>query len=124
MKKVPKISETEWEIMRILWAKAPLPFSEIFQALAAAEASWHPKTAQTLLNRLVKKGALGFKKEKRGHWYFPRVKESDCVDAASESFLQRVFRGSLTPMLAHFVERGKLSKAEARELKRILEEGK
>jgi BlaI family penicillinase repressor len=48
------------------------------------------------------------------------VKEEDCVDAASTSFLQRVFGGSLKPMLAHFVERQKLSDEEIRELRRLL----
>jgi len=43
------------------------------------------------------------------------------VDAASESFLERVFGGSLKPMLAHFVERKKLSAAEVKELKDLLE---
>jgi BlaI family penicillinase repressor len=44
------------------------------------------------------------------------------VDAVSESFLERVFGGSLRPMLAHFVERKKLSEEEIRELRRILKQ--
>jgi BlaI family penicillinase repressor len=44
------------------------------------------------------------------------------VDAVSESFLERVFGGSLKPMLAHFVERRKLSPAEVRELSDLLEQ--
>ena len=50
----------------------------------------------------------------------PLVEEKDCVDAASESFLDRVFGGSLKPMLAHFVERKKLSEEEIRELRHLL----
>ena len=82
--------------------------------------TWHPKTAKAFLNRLVRKGALGFKQEGRAYLYRPLVKEEDCVAAASESFLERVFGGSLTPMLAHFVERKKLSEDEIRELRRLL----
>ena len=85
------------------------------------DSTWHPKTAKALLNRLVRKGALGFKKEGRAYLYRPLVKEKDCVDAASESFLERVFGGSLKPMLAHFVEHKKLSDVEIRELRRVLE---
>ena len=122
MKTIPKISETEWEVMQVLWKKSPLAAGEIIDALMAADSTWHPKTAKTLLNRLVKKKALGFQKEGRAYLYRPLVKETECVSAASESFLDRVFGGALKPMLAHFVERRKLSAAEIRELKRLLEE--
>ena len=122
MKAIPKISETEWEVMQVLWAKWPRSAGEIIDSLAAADATWHPKTAKTLLNRLVRKKALGFQKDGRAYLYRPLVKEAECVEAVSESFLERVFGGSLKPMLAHFVEHRKLSPAEIRELKRLLDE--
>ena len=120
MSKLPRISEAEWEIMKILWAKSPRSASDIIAALQAADPSWHPKTAKTLLNRLVKKRALAFRREGRAYLYRPQAREAECVSAASESFLDRVFGGSLQPMLAHFVEREKLSPAEIAELKKIL----
>ena len=82
--------------------------------------SWHPRTVKAFLNRLVRKGALGFSKEGRAYLYQPLVREEDCIDAASASFLERVFGGSMKPMLAHFVERNKLSRDEIRELRRLL----
>ena len=121
MKPMPKISETEWEVMQVLWAKSPRSAGEIIDSLVAADSTWHPKTAKTLLNRLVKKKALGYEKQGRAYLYRPLVKEADCALAESESFLDRVFGGSLKPMLAHLVERKKLSAAEIRELKRLLE---
>src|SRR5205823_4031484 len=122
MKKVPRISDTEWEVMQAVWAQAPCSAGEIIEALTRRDSSWHPKTVKAFLNRLVRKGALGFKKEGRAYLYRPCVKEEDCVDAASASFLERVFGGSLTPMLAHFVERKKLSEADIRELRRVLKD--
>ena len=122
MKRVPKISETEWEVMQVLWAKSPRSAGEIIDALVAADSTWHPKTAKTLLNRLVKKKALGYEKQGRAYLYRPLVKEADCALAESESFLDRVFGGSLKPMLAHLVERKKLSAAEIRELKGLLDQ--
>ncbi|MBI2948859.1 MAG: BlaI/MecI/CopY family transcriptional regulator [Verrucomicrobia bacterium] len=121
MKPMPKISETEWEVMKVVWSRSPLSAAEIIDALMKADSTWHPKTAKTLLNRLVKKKALGFKKEGRAYLYRPLVQEADCALAESESFLDRVFGGSLKPMLAHFVERRKLSAQEIQELKRLLE---
>jgi BlaI family penicillinase repressor len=106
--------------MRIIWAQAPCSAGEVIEALSRRDATWHPKTVKAFLSRLVRKKALGFRKEGRAYLYRPLVEEKDCVDAASESFLERVFGGSLKPMLAHFVERKKLSEAEIRELRRLL----
>ena len=117
---MPRISDSEWEVMKVLWANSPLSASEIIQVLAA-QANWHPKTVKTFLNRLVRKKALGFHKQGRAYSYQPLVKEVECVQAVSESFLDRVFGGALKPMLAHFVEQRKLSAAEIRELRRLLE---
>lgn len=106
--------------MRVIWAQSPATAGQIIETLTRQDSTWHPKTVKAFLSRLVRKGALGFKKEGRAYLYRPLVKEKDCVDAASESFLERVFGGSLKPMLAHFVQEKKLSDAEIRELRCIL----
>jgi len=122
MRKTPRISETEWEVMNVLWSQAPCSAGEIIAALQQTDASWHPRTAKAFLNRLVRKKVLGFSKEGRAYVYRPLVAREDCVDAASESFLDRVFGGSLQPMLAHFVRREKLSPDEICELRRLLKQ--
>ncbi len=105
--------------MRVIWAASPIRAGKVVEELASTHA-WHAKTVRTLLARLVKKGALTFEKKGRAYLYRPLVKEDDSIQAESDSFLQRVFGGSISPMLAHFVERHKISDAEMRELRRIL----
>lgn len=119
MTRIPKISEAEWTVMKTVWAQAPRSAQEIIDAVAPGE-HWHPKTVKTLLNRLVKKGALGFSRQGRAYLYYPRMAEADCVTAASRSFLDRVFGGSLQPMLAHLVEHDQLTAGEIQELKALL----
>src|SRR5437773_759165 len=121
MRRVPKISEREWEIMRIVWAQHPITAAEIVERLIAGDATWHPKTARTLLARLVQKRALDYEPQGRAYVYEPLVAERECVAAASESFVERVFGGSLKPMLAHFVEQRRLSKSDLAELQRLLD---
>lgn len=121
MEPTPKISDAEWLVMKTLWARAPATTNEVVDALEP-QTPWKPKTIMTLLNRLVKKGALGFEKKGRVYEYFPRVKEADCVRAESRSFLERVYGGALQPMLAHFLEQTPLSKEEIEDLRRILDE--
>jgi BlaI family transcriptional regulator, penicillinase repressor len=119
MSQPPRISELEWELMKICWNRSPLSAQEIIDTLAARD-DWHPKTVKTLLNRLVKKRALGFHKDGRAYLYHPLVAEKDCVSAESRSFLDRVFGGSLQPMLAHFMETRPMTPAEIAELKKLL----
>lgn len=121
MKKTPSISESEWEVMKVLWKRHPVAANEIIKELAAKE--WHSKTVKTLISRLVKKGVVGFKSDGRTYLYRPLVKERDCIIEESQSFLDRLFGGSMAPMLAHFVDNKKLSKAEIGELEKILRAG-
>ncbi len=119
---LPRISDAEWEVMKVLWAKSPLTANEIIATLQRSDPTWHPITVRTLINRLLNKKALGFDKAGRAYRYRPLVGEKACTASASDSFLRRVFGGSLWPMLAHYAERGKLSARDIRELKRLLEE--
>ncbi len=121
MKKIPRISEAEWEVMKVLWAKEPCSAAEIVGALIGVDPGRHPKTIKTYLGRLTAKKAVAFRKEGRGYLYRPLVAEHECVKAVADSFLERVFGGSVKPMLAHFVEHKRLSAEEIKELKRLLD---
>jgi BlaI family penicillinase repressor len=120
MPKVPKISDAEWQVMQVVWTDAPLTAHQIVQRLSP-DSGWNPRTIKTMLNRLVNKGALKFETEGKRYLYRPAVSRDACVRGESRSFLQRVFGGELGPMLAHFVEDEKLSKAEIEKLKRLLD---
>jgi BlaI family penicillinase repressor len=121
MKAVPHITETEWEVMRIIWSKHPIGAGEVIARLIEQDATWHPKTARTLLARLVQKGALDYEAHGRAYRYEPRVSEAECRAAASQTFLDRVFGGSLRPMLTHFVEQRRITKQDLKELSDLLE---
>lgn len=107
--------------MRVLWAKSPATAKDVVAALEA-QTDWSPKTVLTLINRLVGKGALGFKKEARSHLYYPKVTERESAAAESQSFLDRVYGGAIQPMLATFVAEANLSERDIAELRRILDE--
>jgi len=122
LKNTPNISAAEWEVMKICWLKsAPCTANEIVKALEQST-NWKPNTIKTLIGRLVKKGALGFKEVGRVYIYNPLVTEQDCIQAESKSFLTRVFGGALKPMLVTFIQEEKLSQEDIEELKQLLEE--
>jgi BlaI family penicillinase repressor len=121
-KTVPPISDAEWRVMKVLWAKGPRTTNEVVDALDG-ETHWKPKTIHTLLSRLVQKGALTFEKKGREYLFQPVVTAEQCEHEAANSFLDRFFDGDLAPFLARFVEDRKLKPAQIEKLKRILDGG-
>ena len=119
MAKYSKISDAEWVVMEAVWAKSPLGADDIVKSLGSS--GWNPRTIKTMLNRLVKKGALTFDAEGKRYLYRPRVSRETCVRTESRSFLKRIFRGDVGPMLAHFVEDSKLSAQQIKQLRELLE---
>ena len=121
MPKPPSISDAEWEVMEILWdSHAPIAANDVVDRLARKN-HWSPRTVKSLLNRLVKKHALGFDTEGKRYLYFPQVTRAECVRSRSKSFVASVFGGAVGPMLAHFVSEAPLTPEEIRELKEMLE---
>ena len=120
MAKIPRISEAEWQVMDVLWQRSPQTANEVVEALAEA-VEWEPATIKTMLNRLVKKGALKFKTEGNRYFYAPALTRDACVRTEGRSFLDRVFGGAAGPLIAHFVEDANLSKDEITELRRLLD---
>lgn len=121
MKRTPRISEAEWEVMRVLWEAAPRTANEIVEVLTG-KTHWKRETVRTLINRLVAKKVLKFEKKGRQYHYTPRVTEAECLRAETDSFFQRFGPSSVEPMLAAFVEGGHLSAEKLASLKRMLDE--
>lgn len=121
MPSIPKISDAEWQVMRVLWDQAPLNAAAIIDRLAGKQ-DWSPRTIKTMLSRLVQKGALGYTPQGNRYLYLPAVTQSACIRDASRSFLGRVFSGDTSLLLAHLVEAGRLSREDIETLKKTLED--
>lgn len=112
------ISESEWQVMKVIWAEPPKTLQDILNKLE--QTPWSTTTIQTYLARLVKKGALVTERQGKGYLYYPAVSEGECQLAESETFLSRVYNGSLSQMVSGFVKSGSLSDDELLALKRLV----
>ena len=119
MKMLPQISEAEFEVMKIVWKHAPINTNEITERLTKTT-SWSPKTVQTLIKRLVTKGALTYEKESRVFVYTPLVEENEYIGQESSHFLKRFYDGNITTMLSAYIENDRLSPSEIDTLRGIL----
>lgn len=120
-RRIPQISEAELVVMRAVWKQSPATANQVVETLRH-ETHWKPKTVQTLLSRLTRKGALAHSRQGREYLFRPLVDAADYAHEASRSFLSRVFGGEIAPFLACFLEREELSAEETKELRRLLDE--
>jgi len=115
------ISDAESLVMEVLWDKNPATSDEVVAELSKTT-DWQEPTIKTLLNRLLKKRAIAAERDGRRYLYRPLLKREDYIDAASTTFLDRLFGGRVAPLVAHFSDRRKLTKKDIAELKRLIEE--
>ena len=114
------LSDSEWKLMNRLWDQAPLTIMELTAALRE-ETGWTKNTVITMLSRLEAKGAVRYEEGGRAKQYFPTVDREDAARAETESFLSKVYGGSLGLMMSAMVESRQLTEADIAELSAILE---
>lgn len=123
MKSLPQITEAEFEVMKVVWKYAPINTNEITEKLTRTT-SWSPKTIQTLIKRLVTKGALSYEKQSRVFVYTPLVGEKEYIGQESQSFLKRYYDGDITAMVSAYIEGDTLSETEIDTLRSLLSKKK
>lgn len=122
MKALPQISEAEFEVMKLIWEYAPISTNEITNKLTRTT-KWSPKTIQTLIKRLVTKGAITYEKQSRVFVYTPLIEEKEYIGQKSRSFLKRYYNGDITAMLSAYMEDDKLSDSDIDSLRSLLLKG-
>ena len=121
-----QVSEAESVVMEVLWGaeaggRAPLAAEDVVAALAQRQ-DWQEATIKTLLNRLLKKGAIQASKDGRRSLYAPVLSRQAWLMDESEGLLQRLFDGRVAPLVAHFSRHRKLGPKDVAELRKLLEE--
>ena len=115
------ISDAESVVMQVFWAHGALASDQVVAALIGKE-KWQEATVKTLLNRLLKKGALRARKESRRYIYSPVLSRAAWLSAESHGFLDRLFDGRIAPLVSYFSQQKKLSKQDVEDLKRLIQE--
>ncbi|MDO5396837.1 MAG: BlaI/MecI/CopY family transcriptional regulator [bacterium] len=100
MKKIQKISDSEYEVMEVLWASDDyMEVSAVHAALSKVR-KWAYNTVGTFLIRLNGKGFLDVKKHGRANSYYPLITEEEYIKSQTEEFLQTIHKGSKRSLIA------------------------
>lgn len=119
MSKAPRISDSEWEVMKALWDHEPMTAVEVMARLPCDQ--WKQKTVNTFLVRLEAKGVIASERVGRANVYRSLFSEKECRRFEGSQFLSKVFRGEVAPMMLHFIEHEELSASDIAELKKLLD---
>jgi BlaI family penicillinase repressor len=116
-----RISDAEHAVMEVLWKRAPLTATEVADQVSR-EKDWSLQTVKTLLSRLAAKAVIGTERDGRRFLYSPLVERDDYLTGVSRNFVDRLFGGKVTPLVAHLAEADELSADDIREIEELLRE--
>ena len=119
---VSKITESEAEVMRILWeAGSDLPMADIRKTLEE-KSKWETSTIKTLLRRLCEKGVV-LSTKKEVFYYKPLVSEKEYNEYNTQSLIDRLFSGSAKNLVASLLGSKKLDGNDIEELRTLFKVG-
>jgi predicted transcriptional regulator len=117
-----RISDAELDLMEVLWsAGGPLTSAEIVDRLEAHR-DWSPATVKTMLSRLAAKGALTHIEDGRRFLYSPAIERNFYVGRESRRFVERLFGGRLSPLVARLAEEDALDDEDIAAIEALLKE--
>ena len=117
------LSDGEWKLMNRLWDSSPMTIMELTAALRE-ETGWSKNTVITMLSRLEAKGAVVHAEGGRAKQYTPAILREDAAREETESFLSKVYGGSLGSLVNAMVSRQALTAEDIAELSAILEQAR
>jgi BlaI family penicillinase repressor len=117
-----RISDAELEVIEVLWASnAPMTATEIAERISS-ERDWSLATVKTLLSRLSAKGAIRYSEEGRRYLYSAAVARDSYVGKESRRFVDQLFGGRLSPLVARLAEEDALDDEDIAAIEAILKE--
>jgi len=117
MRKLQRISDSEMEVMKIIWEKnAPITTAEIHKKLPEGK-NWAASTVLTFLARLAAKGIVTTKKKGTANIITANLTEKEYLAFETQSFLKQVHNGNPKSFFAALVDSDELSRADIEDLK-------
>ena len=113
------LSNGEWKLMNLLWKEAPRTIAQLVSALKD-DTGWTKGTVFMMLSRMVDKSAVRFEQGRRSKLFYPVLKKEYAAHFETESFLSKVYGGSVGLMVASMAGQKALTKEDIDELYAIL----
>lgn len=113
------LTDTELELMLILWEKQEASIHDVLEALPPSRAMAYT-SASTIIRIMEKKGFVSSRKQGKAHLYTPTLTRSDYEARTLGHVVGRLFNNAPVSLVARLIDNHKLSPEEIKELKRLL----
>lgn len=114
-----KVSDSELQLMRLLWDEAPLTATELAERVGK-DRNWSITTVKTMLSRLVAKGAIFAEADGRRFNYRPALERATIAALQADRLVDRLFGGRISPLVAQLAEQRNLDPADIEELEQLI----
>ena len=111
-----RISDGELKLMEIIWDNAPIRSGELV-TMAYYRLEWKKSTVYTVVKKLANKGII----KSENAVITPLCTRDEIMTEKSESLITKGYGGSLPMFLTAFLQKERLTKAEAEELKKLID---
>ena len=117
---VQQISNSELELMKIIWAKGGNAlYADIMEELVKTGRIWQKNTIITLLSRLAEKGFLKVGKIGHRNEYTAVISEEDYQTTQTQMLLNKLYEGSAKGLVSALIQREMLSAEDYEELRQF-----
>jgi BlaI family transcriptional regulator, penicillinase repressor len=117
-----RITDAELDVMEALWgADEPLTAADIAERIDPTR-DWTLATVKTMLSRLAAKSAISYRVEGRRFLYSPAIERESYVGLESRRFVDKLFGGRLSPLVARLAEEDSLDDEDIAAIEAILKE--
>ncbi|MDK8191177.1 BlaI/MecI/CopY family transcriptional regulator [Paenibacillus sp. UMB7766-LJ446] len=123
MNQLQKLSDTEMELMEVIWeCEPPVTSTELLHMFSQRGKAWKAQTISTFLSRLVDKGALTATRHGRTNKYVPRISPEDYKLLETQQVLDGLYQGSVKNLISALYDGDKLSDQDIAELRQWFSE--
>ncbi len=112
-----KISDSELKLMELIWKNEPIRSGELV-TLAFDSLVWKKSTVYTVIKKLSGKGFI----KSEDAVITSLCSREEVLTERSESLISKAYGGSLPMFLTAFLQKEQITKAEAEELKKLIDE--
>ena len=119
MEFIMRISQSELEVLNIIWNRSGLAASDLYETLKP-DTGWSLQTVKTLLARLTEKQAIRTERDGRRFLYYPLITRESYEAQATRGFVKRLFDGRAAPLIARLAENDDLTDADISEIEALI----
>lgn len=122
MNNMKKLPDTEFEIMKVVWANKPPITTNMVMEQLGNERGWKAPTVISLMLRLVEKGFLRTEKNGKERIYFPLVGKEDYLEYETGNFMKQYHENSFLSLVNTLYDGKKLNDSDIEELMKWVKE--